>query len=153
MFLILFVSTVKWRPKTSVVISDSARWSKPSTGGRTEDEAHNFDRIVNSWYLTPEGTKFSHHDPNKQEVGFIFVWSGSEFWWYHSHADPIWPDGTFKDDNYRYLVGNIYVGRKATIISATTLLQPERKCVSYRQQDTLLIYHNLKHERIFVIFY
>jgi len=43
-----------------VVIPDSARWSKPSTGGRTEDEAHNFDRIVNSWYLIPEGTKFSH---------------------------------------------------------------------------------------------
>jgi hypothetical protein len=31
----------------------------PSTGGRTEDEAHNFDRIVNSWHLIPEGTKFS----------------------------------------------------------------------------------------------
>jgi hypothetical protein len=44
-----------------VVIPDSARWSKPSTGGRTEDEAHNFDRIVNSWYLTPEGMKFSHY--------------------------------------------------------------------------------------------
>jgi hypothetical protein len=43
-----------------VVIPDSARWPKPSTGGRTEDEAHNFDRIVNSWYLIPEGTKFSH---------------------------------------------------------------------------------------------
>jgi hypothetical protein len=42
-----------------VVIPDSARWSKPSTGGRTEDEAHNFDRIVNSWYLNPEGMKFS----------------------------------------------------------------------------------------------
>ncbi len=61
-------------------------------------------------------------DPNKQEVGFNFAWSGSELWscfkysalklknqkhiavdvllkgfqWYHSHADPIWPDGTFK---------------------------------------------------------
>ncbi len=63
----------------------------------------------------------ANRDPNKQEVGFIFAWSYSEFWTlikysrskikyqkpiaidvlfkpiqsYHSHADPIWPDGTF----------------------------------------------------------
>ncbi len=67
---------------------------------------------------------YTNHDPIKQEVGFIFVWSGSELWirfqysklklknknlwrllsfsrpihWYHSHADPIWTDGTFNDD-------------------------------------------------------
>ena len=49
-----------------MVIPDSARWSKPSTGGRTEDEAHNFDRIVNSWYLTPHGTKFSQKEGGGQ---------------------------------------------------------------------------------------
>jgi hypothetical protein len=48
-----------------VVIPDSARWSKPSTGGRKEDEAHNFDRILNSWYLIPEGTKFSQFGSNQ----------------------------------------------------------------------------------------
>jgi hypothetical protein len=65
-----------------------------------------------------------HRDPNKQEVGFIFVWSRSElsslfknsklklknqkpisvndflgtFQWHHSHADPIWPDGSFREN-------------------------------------------------------
>jgi cobalamin biosynthesis Co2+ chelatase CbiK len=44
--------------------------------------------------------------PNKQEVAFIFVCSGSELksllkysklkYWYYSNAGPIWPDGTFK---------------------------------------------------------
>ncbi len=65
----------------------------------------------------------ANDDPNNQEVGFIFEWSGSELWTLikysrskiknkkpiagdvlfkaypmvpHSHADPIWPDGTFK---------------------------------------------------------
>jgi hypothetical protein len=64
MFLILSVSTVKWRPKTSVVIPDSARWQKLSTGGKTEDEAPNFNRVINSWYLNPQGTKFSQHSEN-----------------------------------------------------------------------------------------
>ncbi len=67
--------------------------------------------------------------PNKQEVGFIFAWSCSELWtlnkysrskiksqkliaadvlsrpiqWYHSQADPIWPDGTFKQLNWQSL--------------------------------------------------
>jgi hypothetical protein len=62
----------------------------------------------------------ANRDPNKQEVGFIFAWSSAELWniqdqkcktiknlkqlmsfsrpiqWYHSHADPIWPDSTCK---------------------------------------------------------
>ncbi len=68
---------------------------------------------------------YANRDPNKQEVGFIFAWRGSELWtlqifkikikksktysgwcpykglsiqWYHSQADPIWPDGTFNAD-------------------------------------------------------
>ncbi len=59
MFLIISVSTVKWRPQDICGNSRFRRWSKPITGGRTEDEAHNFNKIVNSWYFTPQGKKFS----------------------------------------------------------------------------------------------
>ncbi len=67
---------------------------------------------------------YANHDPNKQEVGFIFAWSGSELWSLFKCSrmklknqkpiavdvlfkaypmvplsctvDPIWPDDTFK---------------------------------------------------------
>ncbi len=55
---------------------------------------------------------FANHDPNKQEVGLIFLmkrlrtkiknkksktYSGwCPFQWYHSHTDRIWPDDTSK---------------------------------------------------------
>ncbi len=84
-------------------------------------------RIFSSKKSVPANKKkefFTNRDPNKQEVGFIFVWSGSELWSsikYSelklknqkpiaddvlfkaypmvpcSHADPIWPNGTFKE--------------------------------------------------------
>ncbi len=83
-----------------------------------------FWRIFSSNKSAPAKRKtgfYANHDPNKQEVGFIFAWSSPELWsllkysrvkkiknpyrlmafsrpiqWCHSHVDPVWPDGTFK---------------------------------------------------------
>jgi hypothetical protein len=54
-----------------VVIPDSARWSKPSTGGTTEDEAHNFNRIVNSWYLNPAYEVFTSRRGHMARRGYM----------------------------------------------------------------------------------
>ncbi len=56
---------------TAKDIYGNSRFSKmvkaEHAGGRKEDEGRNFNRIVNSWYLTPQGTKFSQKEGDRRE--------------------------------------------------------------------------------------
>jgi hypothetical protein len=80
-----------------------------------------FGRFFHQINMRQPKVFYTNCNPNKQEVGFNFVWSSLTLFkyskvklknqkhiavdvlfkaypyiWYHSHADPIWPDGTCK---------------------------------------------------------
>ncbi len=93
-------------------------------------------RIFGAWFCRKNcGLSIWAHanrNPNKQEVGFIFAWSNAELWTlikysrskikiknlmrfmsfsrpiqlYHSHADPIWPDGMLCREGFIFLPCN-----------------------------------------------
>ncbi len=91
---------------------------------QTKIEQH-FGGFFHSDKSAPANRKtglYANRDQNKQEAGFIFAWSSWELWnlfkysrvklkiknlkrlmsfsrtiqWYHSHVNPIWPEGTFQ---------------------------------------------------------